>query len=146
MPGGVGLARWQVTGSVQAFLGATGMGTARDLTAVVRAIPAAAIVKGVDGPDWVLACVLFDVHATVVTSARVGYGDCQRMQWQPDPDTGTTTGARSGVGGRWMIGPGAAAVRAPSVWPGSDLAARAGWRRWVSAAPDHQGGQPSGLG
>ena len=141
MPGGVGVARWQVTGSVQAFLGATGMGSDKDLTVVIRMTPAGVIVKGVDGPDWTLACVLFQVQASWVGSGRVGYGDCQRMQW----DTPT---------GRWMIGPGVAPVRAPSVWPGSDLAARAGWRRWVTPTPDQQpdplsdplSGQPSGQG
>ena len=121
MPGGVGVERWQVTGSVQGFLGAAGMGSEKDLTAVIRMTPAGVIVKGVDGPDWVLACVLFDVRASYLRQARVGYADCQRMQW--DPGTG-----------RWMIGPGGAPAPAPAVWPGSDLAARAGWLRWVPAA------------
>jgi len=53
-----------------------------------------------------------------VTSARIAFGHCERMQWQ---DT------------RWVIAAGAAPARAPSTWPGTDLAAEAGWRTWVPA-------------
>jgi hypothetical protein len=129
MPGGVGVDRWQVTGSVRAFLGAAGMGPEKDLTAVIRMTSVGGIVKGGDGPDWVVVCVLFDVRVSYVGQGRVGYGDCQRMQWTPDP---RRVQGRPAVGGRWMIAPGAAPARAPSVWPGSDLAARAGWHRWAA--------------
>ena len=79
----------------------------------VAATPAAGQVKGTDGPDWVLACVLLDVRAAIVTDARIGYGHCERLTW---------------TDGRWLIGPGTPPAKAPSVWPGSDLAIQAGWR------------------
>ena len=43
----------------------------------------------------------------------MGYGTCERLQW---------------TGDRWLIGPGTPPVRAPSTWPGSDAAVRAGWQ------------------
>ena len=49
------------------------------------AVPAAGQVKGVDGPDWAVACVLFEVHATITVEAQMGYGYCERMQWQQRP-------------------------------------------------------------
>jgi hypothetical protein len=115
-PGGVGAAEWEMTRNVQAFLSAAGMGRQKDLTTAVVATPAAAQVKGVDGADWVLACVLLEVRAVISVDAQMGYGYCERMQWQQD---------------RWMIAPGAPPVRAPSTWPGSELSSRAGWRTWV---------------
>ena len=69
-----------------------------------------------------LACVLLDVRATITAEARIGYGYCERMQWQP-----------AGQGGRWMIAPGAPAATAPSTWPGTDIAFRAGWRTWATS-------------
>ena len=54
--------------------------------------PAAIQIKGTDGPDWVVACVLLDVRAALKAEARMGYGTCERMQW---------------TGDRWLIGPGA---------------------------------------
>ncbi len=84
---------------------------------LVAATPAAGLVKGTDGPDWVLACVLLDVRADAVTHAEIGYGHCERMAWHD---------------GRWMIAPGTPPATAPSVWPGSDLALKAGWRTWTS--------------
>jgi len=84
---------------------------------LVSATPVAAQIKGSDGPDWVLGCVLLDVHATIVTDARIGYGHCERLQW---------------AGDRWLIASGASPAAAPSTWPGSDLSIRAGWRTWTS--------------
>ena len=72
---------WELTRNVQAFLGATGSGTRPDPTTTVTATPAAGLVKGTDGTDWVLACVLLEVHAIIHTQARIGYGHCERMQW-----------------------------------------------------------------
>jgi hypothetical protein len=66
----------------------------------------------------VLACVLLDVRASIAGDARIGYGHCARMEWQH---------------GRWIIAPGAQPARAPSVWPGSELAVTAGWRTWTPA-------------
>ena len=88
---------------------------------MVTATPVAGQVKGTDGPDWALACVLLDVRATITASARIGYGHCERMQWQQ----------RDGQDGRWMIAPGAQPARAPSTWPGSEVAIEAGWATWV---------------
>ena len=66
------------------------------MAATVIAVPAAGQVKGVDGPDWAVACVLFEVRATITVEAQMGYGYCERMQWQH---------------GRWMIAPGAPPAR-----------------------------------
>jgi hypothetical protein len=118
LPGGVAASRWELTGHVQAFLGAARMGQSLDAAATVVAYPAAGQVKGVDGPGWVLACVLLEVRATITVEARMGYGHCAPMQWHQ---------------GRWMIAAGTPAARAPSTWPGSEVAARAGWRAWADS-------------
>ena len=123
LPGGVGVANWALSRDVQSFLASTGQGQNKDAGVAVTATPAAAQVKGIDGPGWVLACVLLDVRATITASARIGYGYCERMQWQRV--------AGNKVGGRWMIGPGAPAAPAPCTWPGTDLALKAGWRTWA---------------
>jgi hypothetical protein len=116
MPGGVGVAEWPMTRNVQAFLDAARMGQETDRAVSVAAIPAAGQVKGVDGPDWAVVCVLFEVRATISVEARIGYGYCERMQWHNR---------------RWMIAPGVPPAQAPSTWPGSELSIRAGWRTWV---------------
>ena len=116
MPGGVGVAEWTMTRNVQAFLDAARMGQETDRAISVVVIPAAGQVKGVDGPDWAVVCVLFEVRATISVEARMGYGYCERMQWQNR---------------RWMIAPGVPPALAPSTWPGSELSIRAGWRTWI---------------
>ena len=116
LPGGVGVAGWEITQDVQAFLGTAQMGPEKDITTTVVATPSAAQVKGTDGTGWVLACVLLDMRATITAYARMGYGYCERMQWRA---------------GRWMIAPGTPPAAAPSTWPGSDLSLKAGWRTWV---------------
>ena len=63
-PGGPGPAGWPLTGNVQAFLGAAGM-TAMDASATVQVRPAAGQVKGVDGPDWTVVCVLLTIEAHI---------------------------------------------------------------------------------
>lgn len=116
LPGGTPAAEWTMTRNVQVFLNTLGdQGNAKDDSVLVTATPAAGQVKGTDGPDWVLACVLLDVRAAVATTARIGYGHCERMSWHE---------------GRWQIGPGTPPAKAPSTWPGSDLAVQAGWRTW----------------
>lgn len=118
LPGRTSAAEWAMTRNVQAFLTTVGdQGNAKDDSVLVLATPAAGQVKGTDGHDWVLACVLLDVRASIVTDARIGYGHCERMQWHD---------------GRWLIGPGTPAAKAPSTWPGSDLALKAGWRTLAS--------------
>ena len=121
LPGGVGIAGWEITQDVQAFLATAQMGPEKDITTTVVATAAAAQVKGTDGPDWVLACVLLDIRATIVADARMGYGYCERMGWRA---------------GRWMIAPGTPPARAPSTWPGSELAVKAGWRTWAGAGQE----------
>ena len=121
LPGGVDPARWQLTQGVRAFLAAAHQeGSIRDETTLIQAIPAAGLVKGVDGPDWVVACVLLDVRASIVADARIGWGHCERMQWAQ---------------GRWLIAPGTPPAKAPSTWPGSQKAVDAGWRTWMEAEP-----------
>jgi hypothetical protein len=116
MPGGVGPAEWPMTRNVEAFLDAARMGQETDRAIGVVAIPAAGQIKGVDGPDWAVVCVLFEVRATITVEAQIGYGYCERMQWHNR---------------RWMIAPGVPPAQAPSTWPGSELSIRAGWRTWV---------------
>ena len=112
--------QWVMTGNVAAFLAAAGPSPAGLPPAVVSP-PAAGQVKGTDGPDWVLACVLLRVDATIARSASIAYGHCERLAWSQ---------------GRWQIAPGAQPAPAPSTWPGTDQATQAGWLTW---APDGQG-------
>lgn len=118
MPGGVGAADWSQTRNVQSFLTHARQSSNRlDPGTLVSVTPAAIQIKGTDGPDWVVACVLLDVRAALKAEARMGYGTCERMQW---------------TGGRWLIGPGAPPVPAPSTWPGSDASVEAGWQPLAS--------------
>jgi hypothetical protein len=121
LPGAAETASWEPLRNVQAFLGAAGMGQTLDVAATVSASPAAAQVKGADGPAWVVACVLLEVRATITAESRMGYGYCERMQWHH---------------GRWMVAPGTPPAQAPSTWPGSDLSLKAGWRTWVDAGQE----------
>ncbi|MGY2877204.1 hypothetical protein ACVW00_004394 [Marmoricola sp. URHA0025 HA25] len=150
MPGGAGADSWQMTANVTSFLGAAGMGPTMSPGATVFAIPAAAQVKGTDGPDWTVACVLFEVDATISSQSSIGYGTCERMQWNPD------SGSDNPAGGRWMIAPGAPPIPAPNTWPGSALALKAGWLTWTTTpaavhtdnaavnAPDNPSGDGAG--
>lgn len=114
MPGGVGAADWSQTRNVQSFLThARQSSNELDPGTLVSVTPAAIQIKGTDGPDWVVACVLLDVRAALKAEARMGYGTCERMQW---------------TGDRWLIGPGAPPAPAPSTWPGSDASVEAGWQ------------------
>jgi len=114
MPGGVGATAWSQTRNVQSFLThARQSSNVLDPGTLVSVTPSAIQIKGVDGPDWVVACVLLDVRAALRAEARMGYGTCERMQW---------------TGDRWLIGPGAPPVPAPSTWPGSDASVEAGWQ------------------
>lgn len=134
-PGAPPADSWELVANIQAFLasgagpsvndlsGVSDQGGLSGLGAVVVAVPVAAQVKATDGPDWVVGCVLLAVTARVAAVARIAYGYCARLQW--------TGGER----GRWVIAPGAPPARAPSTWPGTALAAPAGWRPWGSS-PD----------
>lgn len=115
LPGGVRAEDWWITASVRAFLSSTGMGAVKDPSASVSLEPAAALVKGTDGPDWATVCVLMKVSATYKSEGQIAFAHCERMQW---------------VGGRWMVAPGVPPAPAPATWPGTQLAHEAGWRTW----------------
>jgi hypothetical protein len=115
-PGGPAVEQWTLTRNVTSFLTASRQGgDEKDLTTVVAATPSAGLVKGGDGPDWTVACVLLDVQAWIKTESRMGYGLCSRMEW---------------VDGRWQVAAGAEPAPAPSAWPGSNAAVAAGWLAW----------------
>ncbi|QOK24180.1 hypothetical protein IGS73_07425 [Janibacter indicus] len=119
LPGATEPSHWRMTKNVQAFLSSSGQqGQAKAPTTSVTARPLAGQIKGTDGPEWVLACVLVDVQAVVATQSRIAYGHCERMQWSADQD-------------RWVIAPGPEPAPAPSTWPGTDRAHEAGWRTWI---------------
>jgi len=107
---------WVMTENVRAFLAAAGPAAPVGVPPAVVAIPAGGQVKGTDGPNWVLACVLLRVDATIARTASIAYGHCERMQWHD---------------GRWQIAPGTQPARAPSTWPGTEQAASAGWLAWA---------------
>jgi hypothetical protein len=115
LPGGVSADEWWITASVRAFLSSTDMGEVKDPSASVTLEPAGALVKGTDGSDWAVVCVLMKVSATYKSEAEIAFAHCERMQW---------------VGGRWMVAPGAPPAPAPATWPGTALALEAGWRTW----------------
>lgn len=109
--------KWALMEAVEAFLASdAGRHVDEPGTSVVT-VPVAAQVKGSDGDDWVVACVLLDVTVTVVTEARAAYGHCERLQWIDD---------------RWLTAPGEPPSPAPSTWPGTELATAAGWRTWTT--------------
>lgn len=115
-PGGPSFEQWTLSHNVTSFLTAARQGgDQKDLTTVVAATPAAGLVKGGDGPDWTVVCVLLDVQAWIKTESRMGYGLCSRMEW---------------VDGRWQVAAGAEPASAPSAWPGSNAAVAAGWLVW----------------
>ncbi|AXH96011.1 hypothetical protein [Ornithinimicrobium avium] len=110
-------AGWVMTANVTDFLTAAQQsGQSAESGLVVTAVPAAGQVKGSDGQDWTVVCVLLELHAHLVEEARVAYGHCEAMTW---------------TGDRWVIDPTYPVSPAPSTWPGTELAARAGWRPWV---------------
>lgn len=118
-PGGPGVEEWELTRNVVSFLAAGRQGgQEKDITTLVTVTPAAGLVKGSDGPEWTLGCVLMDVQVAIRTEARMGYGFCSRMKWNPTEQ-------------RWLIGAGTPPAPAPSTWPGSTAAAEAGWLTWT---------------
>lgn len=120
-PGGPELAAWEMTANVQAFLGAVPHEAPDriDDTTTVTVVPVGAQVEGTDGADWVLACVMVEVRATVATDARMAYGHCARMAW---------------VNGRWLIGPGVPPAAVDGAWPGTQAFIDAGWKTWRQAS------------
>ena len=104
------------TENVLAFLAAAGAAAPVGAPPAVVALPAGGQVKGTDGPNWGVACVLLRVDATIARTASIAYGHCERMQWHED---------------RWQIAPGAQPATAPSTWPGTEQAGSAGWLAWA---------------
>lgn len=115
LPAGVGAEDWWITQSVHAFLTSTSMGEVLDPTAYVEVEPAAGSIKGTDGPDWLVGCVLLKVTASYRQEAQVAFGHCERLAW---------------TGERWMIAAGTPPAPAPSTWPATAWAVQAGWRPW----------------
>lgn len=109
---------WPVLGLIQSFLEAGRMPSGLDPAASLRVIPAAGQIKGSDGDDWHVACVLVEITYTYRDQARLAYGHCERMTWD---------------GQRWLIAQGAHPVPGPSTWPGTEQALRAGWLTWRDA-------------
>jgi hypothetical protein len=112
-PGGPTAATWSGVKAMADFLTAAGLSAGKAPNLALTATPIMGLVKGVDGGDWVVACVDFEVDATLARTARVAVADCQRMAWQDN---------------RWVIGPGAEPSPAPSIWPGTDAAIDAGYK------------------
>ncbi|MGG5258658.1 hypothetical protein [Phycicoccus avicenniae] len=119
LPGAPPVTDWMIARNVDAFLTAAAAGPAAGTDPAVTVTPIAAQVKGVDGPDWVLACVLLRVRATLATTASILYGHCERMAWHE---------------GRWQIAPGAAPPPIPTNRPGEPVAVGSGWRPWAEPA------------
>lgn len=120
-PGGPDLAAWEMSANVQAFLGAVPHEAPEriDDTTTVTVIPVGAQLKGTDGQDWVLACVMVEVRATVATDARMAYGHCARMAWAND---------------RWRIAPGVPPAAVDGAWPATQAFIDAGWNTWRQAS------------
>ncbi len=112
-PGGPTPQSWSGTRAMSEFLTAAGLSAAGDPDLAVVATPLMGLIRGRVGDGYVVACVLFEVDATLTTTSRVAAADCQRMVWQH---------------GRWVIGPGAEPAPAPSPWPGTDAAIDVGYR------------------
>jgi len=120
-PGAPPVEGWPVMASVRTFLESARLARLEP-GHTVQVTPVGAMVKGSDGPDWTVACVLVTVRARVTAEARISYGTCQRMVWLQGQD-------------RWVIGSGAFPARAPHTWPGSEAMVSAGWRTWESGYP-----------
>ncbi len=116
-PGAGDIDQWPLAVNVRSFLGKTRMGPAKSADAAIVAFPVAGQIKGNDGPDWQLACVLLDIRARNRSGdhRQVIYGVCERMRWQ---------------GTRWVMDTGARPAPPPATWPGTALSAQAGWRPW----------------
>ena len=112
-PGGPTAATWSGVGAMADFLTAAGLSGGKAPDLALSATPMMGLIKATDGGDWVVACVDFEVDATLARTARVALADCQRMVW---------------AAGRWVIGPGTEPAPPPSIWPGTDAAIDAGYQ------------------
>ena len=127
LPGGVRAEDWWITASVRAFLTSTGMGEVKDPSASVTLEPAAALVKGTDGPDWATVCVLMKVTATYKPKAR---------------SPSRTASACSGSAAAGWSPPAPRRHPHPRPGPAPQLAHEAGWRTWSTdntTEPAHPG-------
>ena len=111
--GGPTSVTWSGVRAMADFLSAAGLSAGKPPDLALVATPLMGLVKATDGGDWALACVDFEVDATLAQTARVAVADCQRMAW---------------AGNRWVIGPGAEPAPAPSIWPGTDASIDAGYK------------------
>ncbi len=110
-PGSTGLVRLLQTMRARADFPANG--PVPDLTATY-AVTHGQIKGTASGGRYVVVCVLGEFAVTVKGQTIVaGVGDCQAMRWN---------------GVAWRIAPGPLAAAAPSAWPGTADAARAGYR------------------
>ncbi len=116
LPGGPSPDQWFGTRSTAAFLSAAGLSGGGSPSLTLRATPMMGMIKGAVGSDFVVACVNFELEATLATTARVAVADCQRMLWT-GPDRG----------GQWQIAPGPEAARPSAAWPDTDAAIDAGY-------------------
>lgn len=107
---------WPVMVLIQEFLRAGHLTAGLEPGATMQVEPMAAQIKGSDGDDWHVVCVLAQLTYTYRDQARMAYGHCERMTW---------------IDRRWVIAAGSHPVPAPSTWPGTELAVEAGWRTWV---------------
>lgn len=117
VPDAVPLREWTPFVAASAALAASGLA---DGSAALESTftPVAGQIKGTVGADFVVACVLGEWQVTYRATSRAGAADCQRLVWSR---------------GRWRIGAGDQPAYAPSAWPGSADAVRAGWRGLTDA-------------
>jgi hypothetical protein len=100
------------------LLGSTGITADGNAPLTVRVVPRMGLIKGTIGPDFVVACLDFEVDISFGGTTQTAAVDCQRMLWH---------------GGRWVIGPGPEPAPAAQAWPGTDAAIDAGFRDLVPA-------------
>jgi len=127
-PGGPTGESWSAIKALASFHSAAGLSGGASPGLAMRATPMMGLVKAVDGPDWAVVCVDFEVDATMAKTARIAAADCQRMNWHPDPAANSTGSANAANTGRWVIAAGAEPAQPPSIWPGTDAAINAGYR------------------
>ncbi len=112
-PGGPTTSSWSGVAAMARLLTAAGLSGGGSTQLSIIATPLMGLIKGTVGTDYVIPCIDLELDITLTSTARGAVADCQRMVWQA---------------GRWWIGPGPEPALAPSVWPDSDLAVKAGYR------------------
>ena len=112
---------WSVIGGMAQLFGELGLSGGGSNQLAIVLTPLMGLIKGSVGADFVIPCIDFELDLTLTQTARGATADCQRMLWRPNRTV-------RGVGGRWMLGPGAEPAIPPSVWPDTDLAIAVGYR------------------